>query len=519
MPFLWNPFRNPPGSDKELWISTIADTLEKSHMSGPGVAYYFNRIYPRLMKSLNHDFFPNFFDGLREIENVKAIQRELQWKQTAQRIFHSFTLGSSSKAFNSRNPVKLEDLLNKPVILELDLELPKYLRIFLTEIILRWIHLYRLNQGETDELRHVLFLEEVHNLFSEKRVFGVKETNSLENVYREIRAFGQGIISITQHPSLLPIYLLGNCHVQIYLGLQHADDIMTARKSLFLKLEEEPYLNLLKTGQCIAKIKNRINPCLVKIPLVPVKKGEISDEWLKVNTPSFLPFKTDDKKPITPSYLPPDIKENNQNRENSKNPDSSNHLIKNGLKKLLIDIFKNPFSTITRRYKNLNINPKYGNKYKNQLIAQGFIQPQKITTEKGMFVLFDLTTKGKVMLRDIGYEYNETYEGIVHKFWKFKIADYYKNLGYEVLVEEIINGRPDIIVKNKNNGKKAAIEIETGKSNYIENIQRDLKAGFDEVICLATSPDVEEKIRRELEQKKIISKKLRVICVLELVIK
>ena len=131
--------------------------------------------------------------------------------------------GSISKVFNTRNPIHIESLLDKPVIFELDLEMPKPLRIFFSEIILRWIHLYRLSQGETEKLRHVLFLEEAHNLFTDTGIY--KESNSLENVYREIRAFGQGIVSITQHPSVLPIYLLGNCHTQIYLGLQHADDI------------------------------------------------------------------------------------------------------------------------------------------------------------------------------------------------------------------------------------------------------------------------------------------------------
>lgn len=218
---------------------------------------------------------------------MKAYARELKWKQTALRIFQSFTIGSASKSFNARNPVKLEHLLDKPVILELDLEMPKPLRIFFSELILRWIHLYRLSQGETEKLRHVLFLEEVHNLFSQTTMY--KEPTSHENIYREIRAFGQGLVSITQHPSLLPIYLLGNCHTQIYFGLQHEDDIRTARKSLFLRYDEESYLNILKVGECIIKIKNRIEPCHVKTPLVPVKKGMITDDWLKVNTPSYLP--------------------------------------------------------------------------------------------------------------------------------------------------------------------------------------------------------------------------------------
>jgi DNA helicase HerA-like ATPase len=305
LPLLWNPFRGPPGSERELWISTIADALEKSHLSGPGVAYYINKIYPKLYKGFTGEFYPNFYDGLKEINNIKAYERELRWKQTALRIFSSFTLGSVSKVFNARSPLKLENLLNKPIILELDLEMPKPLRIFFTEMILRWIHLYRLSQGETENLKHVLFLEEAHNLFTNSGLY--KDTNSLENVYREIRAFGQGIVSITQHPSLLPIYLLGNCHSQIYLGLQHADDIKTARKSLFLKYHEEAYPNMLNVGESIVKIKNRIDPCLVKIPLVPTRKGQITDRWLKVNTPGYFQGFHEASKPNHPRYLQRDI--------------------------------------------------------------------------------------------------------------------------------------------------------------------------------------------------------------------
>ncbi len=135
LPFLWNPFRNPPGSDKELWISTISDALEKSHLSGPGVAFYFDKIYIKLFKGLPNEFYPNFFDGKKEIENLRAFERELKWKQTALRIFQSFTIGSASRTFNARHPIKLENLLDKPVILELDLEMPKPLRIFISEMI------------------------------------------------------------------------------------------------------------------------------------------------------------------------------------------------------------------------------------------------------------------------------------------------------------------------------------------------------------------------------------------------
>ena len=38
VPFHWNPLRGPPGVHPKTWISAVAEALEKSHLSGPGVA-------------------------------------------------------------------------------------------------------------------------------------------------------------------------------------------------------------------------------------------------------------------------------------------------------------------------------------------------------------------------------------------------------------------------------------------------------------------------------------------------
>lgn len=92
LPFLWNVFRAPPGTDKEFWVGTISDALERSHLSGPGVAYYFNKIYSKLFKGLPDDFYPNFFAGIRELRNIKVFGREANWKQTAKEFFKHLPL-------------------------------------------------------------------------------------------------------------------------------------------------------------------------------------------------------------------------------------------------------------------------------------------------------------------------------------------------------------------------------------------------------------------------------------------
>ncbi len=204
--------------------------------------------------------------------------RRMLWQDSCLRILRTFTFGPAAESFNIRDPIRLETLLKQPVIIELDMELPKPLRVFFTEILLRWVHLYRLSQGETGQLRHVMFLEEVHNLFP-RSLIERQASNSLETVFREIRGFGEGLVHITQHPSLLPIYILGNSNTQIYLGLQHEDDIQTARRSLFLDRGDEVYLDRLQVGEGIVKIKGRVDPCFVRFPLVAGKaKGGITSQ-------------------------------------------------------------------------------------------------------------------------------------------------------------------------------------------------------------------------------------------------
>lgn len=270
--FKWNPLRPPPGIHPRTWISVVVEVLEKSHLSGPGVADILLEIIDKNFEDKgfyknNGKEYPNFHEIMNDLERLQFKGRRMLWLDTCRRIVRTFIFGPASESFNERNPLKIEELLEKPVILELDMELPKPLRVFFSDLILRWIHLYRLGQGEINELRHVTFLEEVHNLFP-KTYVEKQGHDSLEMIFREIRGFGEGLVSITQHPSVLPIYILGNCNTQIYLGLQHSEDIIAAKNALFLEKGDEFYLDRLKVGEGIVKIKGRINPCFVKFPFV-----------------------------------------------------------------------------------------------------------------------------------------------------------------------------------------------------------------------------------------------------------
>src|SRR6185503_96243 len=159
-PFNWNPLRAPPGVHPKTWISVIAEALEKSHLSGPGVADVLIEILDKKFEDMGCydgiiEKHPNCFDAAEELDRVQFKGRRMLWQDSCARILKTFVFGPAAGAFNARHPLKLEELLQRPTIIELDQELPKPLRVFFMDVLLRWIHLYRLGQGETETLRHV----------------------------------------------------------------------------------------------------------------------------------------------------------------------------------------------------------------------------------------------------------------------------------------------------------------------------------------------------------------------------
>ena len=86
---------------------------------------------------------------------------------------------------------------------------------------------------------------------------------------------------------------------------------------------------------------------------------------------------------------------------------------------------------------------------------------------------------------------------IAHEYWKRFYAQRFREQGYHVEFEvPRQSGRIDVVVQK--DSEKIAIEIETGKSNFIRNIQQDLAAKYSKVLVVATDKLAFEKIEKKL---------------------
>ena len=80
----WNPLRGPPNVHPRTWISVLVEALEKSHISGQGVADILMDVLDKKFEEFgvydgDHDQYPNFFDIREELERLHLKGRRMLW--------------------------------------------------------------------------------------------------------------------------------------------------------------------------------------------------------------------------------------------------------------------------------------------------------------------------------------------------------------------------------------------------------------------------------------------------------
>ena len=61
-----------------------------------------------------------------------------------------------------------------------------------------------------------------------------------------------------------------------------------------------------------------------------------------------------------------------------------------------------------------------------------------------------------------------------------------------------MNGYTDLVIEKK--GERTAVEIETGKSDWRKDMQKNLKRGFQSIIIITTNDNIYHKIKKTIEK-------------------
>lgn len=157
--------------------------------------------------------------------------------------------------------------------------------------------------------------------------------------------------------------------------------------------------------------------------------------------------------------------------------------------RFLADVAARPLATTVTRYQRLNLSRRKGNAVRQDLDVHGLIEPVPIATRSGQVMLYQLTDAGREMCRqlhiDPGLKMRPSLE---HRFWCRKAANYFENKSYEITFEHSVKGNGAVDVLAERPGEKVAVEVETGKSDVQQNIEKIRNKGFDRIVLVATSP-------------------------------
>jgi hypothetical protein len=497
--FQFNPLIPPPGTSPKTWLKKLIEIIAHATFVGEGVMY----LLQKALDKTYQDFglygskpvinYPTLKDLLKTIEEMEAKGREAGWMSSTLRALGALTFGETGKTFNIRQQSNMIDLLSHNVILEMD-SLTNTDKIFLVESILLWIHHYRLSSPtqKREEFDHAIILEEAHHIIGKDKSDLVGGESITDVIIREIRELGESVIVIDQCPSLLSLPARGNTWCTIVLNLKDAKDVNSAASSLLLDTADKKILGRLDVGEAVAKIQGRWHkPFKINIPHISIQKGSVTDKMLSELMRPYSGYSNDE---TVTTVREKEIPENEDERK-----------ICTGItyeeEKLLNDINQNKLSGVVERYKRLEWSRRKGNELKNSLLKNQLIDTEEIPTKSGRIIILKLTKEGENQIdKSKKLTREETREGgITHEYWKKKYAELFSNKGFDITFEKPIGEGKSVDVVATKNEKQIAIEIETGRSDILSNINKCIEANFDKIIVVATTERVESKVKSLLE--------------------
>jgi hypothetical protein len=148
-----------------------------------------------------------------------------------------------------------------------------------------------------------------------------------------------------------------------------------------------------------------------------------------------------------------------------------------------------------------------GNRLKEFLLNQGWLESQAIDIGQTRKTCLRLTKQASDALNLTDTVPN--HGSIVHEYWKQYYAQRFSEQGYQITLEvPRISGRTDVVAQKNN--EKIAIEIETGKSDFVRNIRQDLAARYDKIIVVATDKSAFEKMEKSLTKEGFIIPRIQI---------
>ncbi len=501
----FNPFAPPPRltrMQREAYTRDVVSTICTTYLPGNqllstrGAEHLILRAIESLRETGREPATSN--DIRWQIEGRPIRSREQDWQVSALAVLHRLTTGPVGQLLNCTGP-GLTTLLDRPVVLELDALGSESDRALLMHTLLLWLYYHRLSEGKSSSLRHLLVVEEAHNVF-----LRTKGSQTIPDaMIRQMRDLGQGLVLLDQNPSLLSVPALGNTGTTFCMNLKHGDDIAAAGKSLSLPREDWENIGKLPMGQAIVRVQGRWpKPFLVRVPEFERRPDNAPESVPDTDGTDSLRRKVDElQRAVNEALraLPEEDREKDGN-------------VGIGMKErqLLQDVAEHPLATVTERYRRLGWSAHTGTRTKKDLLYKGVLVQKDIPVPKGSVALLSPTAVGKSVMETSGFwpRHLPKNASLQHEYYRLLLRRRLEANGYSVEDEVRLDegGAVDLVATR--NSEKIAVEIETGKSDAARNVEKCLRAGFPRIVVVTSDTATRDRIRISLPDPRSSNMKL-----------
>lgn len=357
--------------------------------------------------------------------------------------------------------------------------------------------------------------------------FHAVATASMASLFSGARKYRLGVTVAHQdlsqlHRSLpeLERSVLGNAYTRVAFRVGEEDARQLARGLSSFSAED---LMSLDVGEAIARVGGRDGDFNLKTaPLEPLSRDESLRRQAEVRNATRARFaarsRPPDEAPVPRTAEPPSVRwgaagrsadepepraaaEANAPRQVRAGPRGERAINKAVLDYLAL-VAREPFLGVRERNAALGLSAWKGDRLKDAILEAGLAEEVAISPggRGERFKLLDLTDQGRDLLARYGIPVATGHGrgGIAHQWWARAIAEWLRSEGMEAEVEDVSKGaRVDVVAKMS--GHEVAVEIELREGHALENIRKDLAAGFARVVSLFESPETLERVRAKLD--------------------
>ncbi|MEU9850225.1 DUF87 domain-containing protein [Streptomyces sp. NPDC047985] len=301
-PFRLNPFEVPEGTSAAVHLDLLRSVFNASFgmwtplpqvlevclhevytARGWKVTYGTNR-------RLDGDFeraaaFPTLADLVSKVEQVVprlGYDSEVTGNILAalRTRLNSLRTGGKGRMLDVRRSLPIELLLGRPTVLELEGMGDDDDKAFMMGLLMIRLAEHRRFQGDTEQLRHLLVVEEAHRLLANTTGRAVvegqadargKAVETFTQLLSEVRAYGQGIVVVDQVPTKLAPEVLKNTGLKVAHRVVAGDDRDVLGSTMLTTQAQNVALATLPVGRAAVFTDGEDAPLLVQVP--PSKGG------------------------------------------------------------------------------------------------------------------------------------------------------------------------------------------------------------------------------------------------------